>query len=142
MNNTKATVTLESGGTFVFTLRADKAPKTVENFTNKATDGFYNNLTFHRVVPKFVAQGGDPLGTGTGGGKMPTELSDLPFNKGAVGVARGGDVKVSNDAQWFVCTADANHLDGQYTNFGQIESGQDVVEAIKVGDRIASITIE
>lgn len=136
-----ATVELENGGTFSFTLRADKAPNTVANFVKKAGSGFYDGLTFHRVVPNFVAQGGDPKGTGTGGGQQPTELSDLPFNKGAVGVARGGDIKVSNDAQWFVCTGDAPHLNGQYTNFGQITEGQDVVDRITVGTRIKAIRI-
>ena len=141
MEKSKATVKLQNGGSFTFELRADKAPNTVANFTKKAKDGFYDGLTFHRVVANFVAQGGDPLGTGTGGGKQPTELSDLAFSKGAIGVARGGDIKVSNDAQWFVCTGDAPHLNGAYTNFGQITEGQDVVDRIKVGDKIASITI-
>jgi len=136
-----ATVELEDGGSFSFTLRADKAPKTVDNFVKKATSGFYDGLTFHRVVPGFVAQGGDPQGTGTGGGTQPTELSDLPFDKGAVGVARGGDITVSNDAQWYVCTGDAPHLNGKYTNFGQITMGQDVVDRITVGTHIKTIAI-
>lgn len=136
-----AKVELEDGSSFSFTLRADKAPATVANFVKKATAGFYDGLTFHRVVPGFVAQGGDPRGTGTGGGDQPTELSDLPFDKGAIGVARGGDIKVSNDAQWFVCTGDAPHLNGQYTNFGAITAGQDVVDRIMVGTRIKSIRV-
>lgn len=136
-----ATVELDNGSSFSFELHPDKAPKTVENFTRKATAGFYDGLTFHRVVPGFVAQGGDPLGTGTGGGTQPTELSDLPFRKGAVGVARGGDIKVSNDAQWFVCTGDAPHLNNGYTNFGTITAGQDVVDRITVGTKIKAITV-
>jgi len=136
-----ATVELDNGGSFTFTLHADKAPRTVDNFIAKATSGFYDGLSFHRVVPGFVAQGGDPKGTGTGGGSQPTELNDLPFDKGAVGVARGGDISVSNDAQWFVCTGDAPHLDGKYTNFGTITAGQDVVDGITVGTRIKSIGI-
>ena len=138
----KATITLEKGGAIVIQLRPDVAPKTVTIFSAKAKAGFYNGLTFHRVVANFVAQGGDPLGTGTGGGQECTELSDLPFIKGAVGVARGGDIKVSNDSQFFFCTGECLHLNGQYTNFGQVISGQDVADKIAVGDKIKTITIE
>ena len=95
----KAAITLVKGGTITITLRPDKAPKTVTNFANVALSGCYDGLTFHRVVANFVAQGGDPLGTGTGGGDQPTELSDLPFIKGALGVARAGDIKISNERQ-------------------------------------------
>ena len=136
-----ATVELEDGGSFGFELRPDKAPKTVANFVQKAKAGFYDGLTFHRVVPGFVAQGGDPLGTGTGGGDQPTELSDLPFKKGAVGVARGGNIEISNDSQFYVCTGDAPHLNGKYTNFGQITNGQDVVDRLTVGAKIKAITV-
>ena len=136
-----ATVKLEDGTSFAFELRADKAPKTVGNFIKKATAGFYDGLTFHRIVPGFVAQGGDPLGTGTGGGDQPTEISDLPFKKGAIGVARGGNIEISNDSQFYVCTGDAPHLNGQYTNFGQITAGQDVVDRLKMGAKIKSITV-
>jgi len=136
-----AAVELEDGTSFAFELRPDKAPKTVANFIKKATSGFYVGLTFHRVVPGFVAQGGDPLGTGTGGGDQATELSDLPFKKGAVGVARGGNIEISNDAQFYVTTGDAPHLNGKYTNFGQITSGQDVVDRIKVGAKIKRIAV-
>ena len=140
-----ATVELEKGGSFTISLRPDKAPNTVANFVKKATAGDYDGTTFHRVVPGFVAQGGDPLSktdparAGTGGGKQPTELSDLPFVKGAVGIARGGDIKVSNDAQFYVVLADAPHLNGQYTNFGTVTSGMDVVLGIKVGDKIKTV---
>ena len=136
-----ATIELEDGSTFAFELRPDKAPKTVANFVKKAKAGFYDGLTFHRVVPGFVAQGGDPLGTGTGGGDQPTELSDLPFKKGAIGVARGGNIEISNDSQFFVNTGDAPHLNGKYTNFGQITSGQDAVDRIKMGAKIKRVTI-
>jgi cyclophilin family peptidyl-prolyl cis-trans isomerase len=147
----KATVELQKGGSFAFTLRADKAPNTVANFAKKSRAGDYDGTTFHRVVAGFVAQGGDPLSKtlaagdprlGSGGGNQPTELSDLPFNKGAVGVARAGDIKVSNDSQFYVCLEAAPHLNGQYTNFGQVASGMDVVAGIKVGDKIKTIKIE
>jgi len=145
---TTATVELASGGSFTIAFRADKAPNTVANFTKKARAGDYDGTTFHRVVAGFVAQGGDPLSktdparAGTGGGQQPTELSDLPFTKGAVGVARGGDITVSNDSQWFVCLEDAPHLNGAYTNFGTVTKGLDVVRGIKVGDRIKTIRVD
>ena len=149
---TKATVELAKGGSFTFTLRPDKAPNTVANFAKKSRAGEYDGTTFHRVVAGFVAQGGDPLSKtlpagdgrlGTGGGQQPTELSDLPFVTGAVGVARGGDIKVSNDSQFYVCLGDAPHLNGQYTNFGLVTGGgMDVVNGIKIGDKIKTIKIE
>ena len=135
-----ATVELERGGTFTMTLRSDKAPKTVANFVAKAAAGFYDGKTFHRVED-WVVQGGDPDGTGRGGGKMPSELNDLPFATGAAGIARGPDITVNNDAQWFVCKTDASWLNNQYTNFGQVASGQDVVAGIRVGDKIKKVTI-
>lgn len=136
-----ASMELAKGGVVQMALRPDKAPNTVATFISKANAGFYNNLTFHRVVGDFVAQGGDPLGTGSGGGNQPTELSDLPFCKGSLGIARGGDVKISNDSQFFVCTGTCRHLDGQYTNFGQVTSGMDIVLGIKIGDKIKIIRI-
>ena len=135
-----ATVELERGGSFTIALRSDKAAKTVANFVAKANAGFYDGKTFHRVED-WVVQGGDPLGTGTGGGKMPSELNDLPFTKGSAGIARGPDMKVNNDSQWFVCKADASWLNNQYTNFGQVTSGQDVVTGIRKGDKIKKVTV-
>jgi cyclophilin family peptidyl-prolyl cis-trans isomerase len=136
-----ATMELAKGGVVQLALRPDKAPSTVATFITKVNAGFYNGLTFHRVVADFVVQGGDPKGDGTGGGTQATELSDLPFCKGALGIARGNDVKVSNDSQWFICTGSCRHLDNLYTNFGQVTSGMDVVLGIKVGDKIKSIKI-
>ena len=135
-----ATIDLERGGSFTIALRTDKAERTVANFVAKAKAGFYDGKTFHRVED-WVVQGGDPDGTGRGGGKMPSELNDLPFSKGSVGIARGGDIKVNNDSQWFVCKSDASWLNNQYTNFGQVTSGQDVVQGIRVGDKIKKVTI-
>jgi len=135
------TAIIQTGkGEVEIALRADKAPRTVANFSQKATEGFYNNLTFHRVED-WVAQGGDPKGDGTGGGQMVTELNDLSFSEGAVGVARGGDINVSNDAQFFIVKSDASWLNGQYTNFGQVVRGMDVVQKLEIGDKILSITI-
>ena len=134
------TVELQKGGSFTISLFPSSAPKTVENFLTKARAGFYDGKTFHRVED-WVVQGGDPDGTGRGGGKMPSELNDLPFSKGSAGIARGPDIKVNNDAQWFICKADASWLNNQYTNFGQVTAGQDVANGIRVGDKIKKITI-
>ncbi|HYK99407.1 MAG TPA: peptidylprolyl isomerase [Candidatus Acidoferrales bacterium] len=140
-NPTKATVELVKGGSFAFTLRPDKAPQTVARFVQKATSGFYNNLVFHRVED-WVVQGGDPTGTGSGGQRVPSEYNDLTFKTGAMGIARGQDPAFNNDSQFFCVKKDSTFLDKQYTNFGQVTSGMDVVNKIAIGDKIKSITIE
>jgi peptidyl-prolyl cis-trans isomerase B (cyclophilin B) len=138
----KATVTLEKGGTFVIQLRPDVAQKTVSIFALKAQTGFYNGKTFHRVED-WVVQGGDPLGDGTGGGQQCTELSDLPFIRTAVGIARRPTpVEISNDSQFFILKKDNRSLDHLYTNFGTVISGMDVVDKIAIGDKIKTITVE
>jgi len=138
----RAIIELEKGGTITFTLRADKAPKTVANFANVARSGCYDGLTFHRVVPNFVVQGGDPQGNGTGGGTQPAEYNDLPFVKGAVGIARGQDKAINNAYQFYICIGECGSLDGQYTNFGLVTAGQALADAVKVGDKIKSMRIE
>jgi len=130
-----------SKGDIIVKLYPEVAPKTVANFSAKATNGFYKNLTFHRVED-WVIQGGDPLGNGTGGGKMPTELSEVPFKKGSLGVARGPIREVSNDAQFFICTQDCDWLTGDYTIFGEVTNGMDTVMKIEVGDKITAIEVE
>lgn len=129
-----------SKGNMTVELYPEETPKTVENFIQKAQTDFYKNLTFHRVET-WVIQGGDPKGNGTGGGTMPTELSKRPFVLGSLGVARGGDITVSNDSQFFVCTQDCNWLTGQYTNFGKVLEGTDVAAKIAVGDKILGVSI-
>lgn len=116
------------------------APGTVANFAEKAKSGFYDNLIFHRVE-NWVIQGGDPNGNGTGGGPMPTELNNKPFVIGSLGVARGGNINISNNAQFFITKTDASWLNGKYTNFGIVTSGMDVVNKIKVGDKILGISV-
>src|SRR6266550_1056111 len=138
---TKATVELAKGGTFTFTLRPDKAPQTVARFVEKSKSGFYNDKIFHRVED-WVVQGGDPLGTGTGGEKVPSEYNDLSFKLGSVGIARGQDPAINNGSQFFVVKKDSTFLDRQYTNFGLVTTGMDVVQAIKIGDKIKTIKIE
>jgi len=137
---TTAVVELEKGGSFTIALRPDKAPATVERFAQKARAGFYNGLVFHRVED-WVVQGGDPTGTGTGGQRVPSEYNDLTFTLGALGIARGQDPALNNDSQWFVVKRDSTFLDRQYTNFGQVTSGMDVVLGIRKGDKIKTIKV-
>lgn len=137
----KKLVTLStSKGDIELELYPKSAPKTVDNFLKKVKDGFYNNLTFHRVED-WVVQGGDPDGNGTGGGTMPTELNDLTFSVGSLGVARGQDINISNDSQFFIVKKASAFLDKQYTNFGKVTKGMDVVDKIAIGDRILEIKV-
>lgn len=128
-------------GSIELELDSKLAPKTVANFSEKAKAGFYNGLTFHRVED-WVVQGGDPKGDGTGGGEIPTELNDKPFLAGSLGVARGSDIKVSNDAQFFIVKRDADWLNNKYTYFGRVVSGMDVVNSLTIGDRIIAVSIK
>lgn len=128
-------------GEIVLKLYSDVAPKTTANFISKAESGFYKNLTFHRVIPGFMAQGGDPLGNGTGGGNIKSEINNIPFVRGTIGLARGGDREISNDSQFFICftTEGCQHLTGDYVNFGEVVSGLDVLDKIKIGDKILDV---
>lgn len=128
-------------GDIKVTLRADAAPNTVINFIKKAESNFYKNLTFHRVED-WVIQGGDPEGTGAGGGQMKTELNVLPFKAGSLGVARGNNKEISNDSQFFITKTEASWLDQEYTNFGNVTEGMDVVNKISIGDKILGITVD
>jgi len=130
-------------GQIVVKLYQDKTPKTVTNFINKVQSGFYNGLTFHRVIPGFMAQGGDPTGTGMGGGKQTSELNDIPFKRGTLGLARTAETSaVSNDSQFFICftTEGCQHLTSEYVNFGEVISGFDVLDKITQGDKMLEIT--
>jgi peptidyl-prolyl cis-trans isomerase B (cyclophilin B) len=129
-----------SKGEITVVLFGDIAPKTVKNFLEKAKAGFYKNLTFHRVED-WVVQGGDPQGDGTGGGLMLTELSQQPFVRGSLGAARAGDIRVSNDSQFFITKTDSPHLNQAYTNFGYVTEGMDVADKLQKGDKIIGITI-
>jgi peptidylprolyl isomerase len=130
-------------GQMVIKLYQKEAPLTVANFIKKANSGFYNNLTFHRVIPGFMAQGGDPTGTGTGGNRQKSELNSLPFKRGSLGLARTADTKeYSNDSQFFICYTDdgCKHLTGDYVNFGEVISGLDVLDKIIQGDKMIQIS--
>ena len=135
-----ATIELDKGGTIQIALFGADASQTVKNFETKATQGFYNGLKFHRVED-WVVQGGDPSGNGTGGGQMPSEYNKREFKVGSVGIARGQDPRINNDAQFFIVKRDSPHLNGNYTNFGQVTSGLELVVKIAIGDKIKKISV-
>lgn len=142
---TESVVALKTkNGQIVIKLYQKEAPNTVANFLKKVQSGFYNGLTFHRVEPAFVVQGGDPLGNGTGGGKIASEINAIPFRRGSVGLARGPVKAESNDSQFYICLADesCSHLTNEYVNFGEVISGLDVVDKIAVGDKIIEATVD
>lgn len=130
-----------SKGTIRISLFAGDAPGTVSNFITKSRSNFYNNLTFHRVED-WVIQGGDPQGTGAGGGSIPVEFNSKPFVVGSVGVASRGDGVTQNDSQFFITKTEASHLNNKYTNFGDVTEGMDVVNQIAIGDKILEIKLE
>jgi cyclophilin family peptidyl-prolyl cis-trans isomerase len=122
-------------GTFDIELDAESAPNTVASFLALAHSGFYNGLTFHRVVPDFVVQGGDPRGDGWGGPgyTIRSEFSRRPFERGTVGIAHSG--KDTGGSQFFVAVSPQPHLNGRYTVFGEVVRGLEVVDRIQPGDR-------
>ena len=117
-------------------LRPDLAPKMVERVKTLTRQGFYNGTPFHRVIEGFMAQGGDPTGTGSGGSQLPNVpaefTSQAHFLRGTVGAARTNDPNSAN-SQFYIMFAPASHLDGQYTIFGQVVQGMDCVDKIKRG---------
>jgi len=117
------------------------APQSVNSFVFLALEGFYDGCTFHRVLPGFVAQGGDPTGTGTGGPgyRLPDELSDRPFEAGAVGMANAGPN--TNGSQFFITLAPATHLNGRYTLFAEVEDGLQVARALTPRDPSAGAVL-
>src|SRR5215212_1384095 len=119
------TLTLSTGGDAVIRLRPDVAPGHVERIASLARDGFYDGVVFHRVIPGFMAQGGDPTGRGTGGSDLPdikAEFSSAPHVRGVCSMARTSDPNSAN-SQFFICLDDATFLDNQYTVWGEVESG-------------------
>jgi cyclophilin family peptidyl-prolyl cis-trans isomerase len=134
-------------GDIVVSLDAAASPEHVNNFIFLSKEGFYNGLTFHRVEPDFVIQGGDPLGAGNGGPgyTVPGEF-DLTHGEGALAMARLPDQvnpnRESSGSQFYITLAPTPFLDGQYSVFGQVEEGMDVVKAIAIGDKINRIVIE
>ncbi len=131
-------------GTIKFELKESEAPVTTKNFIDLANKGFYNGLIFHRVEPGFVIQGGDPKGNGTGGSGKNIQLEIAPtlsHKKGAVGMARSQDPN-SASSQFYICIEDAKFLDKNYAVFGQVTEGQNVVSAIRKGDKMLRVTIQ
>ncbi len=130
------TLTLDSGGDVVIKLRPDLAPGHVARITTLAKDGFYDGVVFHRVIPGFMAQGGDPTGTGMGGSKLPdikAEFSREPHVRGVCSMARSSNPNSAN-SQFFICFDDATFLDGQYTVWGEVSSGMEHVDALPKGE--------
>jgi peptidylprolyl isomerase len=139
----KLSLELSNGGTVVIQMRPDIAPRHVERVQTLVRQGFYNGLTFHRVIPGFMAQGGDPRGTGEGGSSLPdlkAEFSSLPFLRGTVAAARLGDNPDSSNSQFFIMFVPNPTLDGQYTIWGRVISGMDAVDAIAPGEPPAEPT--
>lgn len=134
-------------GDIIVQLRPDAAPRHVENFIELSQSGFYDGLTFHRVEPGFVIQGGDPSGDGTGGPgyTIPAEI-ELPHTEGALAAARRSDEvnpeRESSGSQFYITLAPQPSLDGQYTVYGYVTEGMDVVQRIEVGDTIETIEIQ
>jgi peptidyl-prolyl cis-trans isomerase B (cyclophilin B) len=143
--NKSYTATLStSQGDIVVDLFAKDAPNTVNNFVFLARDGFYDDTTFHRVISDFMVQGGDPTGTGRGGPgyRFPDEFKGNPHRHqvGSLSMANAGPN--TNGSQFFITHVATDWLDGKHTVFGQVRSGQNVVNAVKQGDTLKKVTIE
>lgn len=132
-----AQITIKNHGVITVEMDADKAPITVTNFVNLVKDGFYDGLTFHRIIEGFMMQGGDPLGNGTGGAEKQIKgefqqngvKNDQSHTRGAISMARAKDMN-SASSQFFIVHADSTFLDGQYACFGYVTDGMDVVDEI------------
>ncbi|WP_077618663.1 peptidylprolyl isomerase [Bacillus sinesaloumensis] len=139
----KASIEFENGEKIVIELYPNEAPGTVENFEKLATEGFYNGLTFHRVIPGFVAQGGCPRGNGTGGPgysiKCETEGNPHKHVAGALSMAHAG--KDTGGSQFFIVHEPQPHLDGVHTVFGQVIEGLESVYRIKQGDVMKEVKV-
>ncbi len=131
-----------NGGRVLIELRPDLAPKHVARIKELTRQGFYDGTPFHRVIDGFMAQGGDPTGTGTGGSgfKLPAEFSAEKHVRGTVSMARSADYN-SADSQFFICFAPAPSLDGKYTIWGRVIDGMDAVDQIKKGDSYNNGTV-
>lgn len=130
-------------GRVVIALRPDLAPNHVERFKELSRSGFYDGLTWHRVIEGFMAQTGDPVGDGTGGSNLPNlkaEFNDEKHTRGALSMARASDINSAN-SQFYVVLDDANHLDGQYTYFGHVVEGMEFVDQIRKGNPARNGTV-
>ena len=132
----RLTLTLSTGGDVVIKLRPDLAPGHVQRVTDLANSGFYDDVVFHRVIPGFMAQGGDPTGTGYHGSDKPdlkAEFSDESHRRGVASMARSQNPNSAN-SQFFIVTEDSPFLDNQYTVWGEVESGMEYVDALPAGE--------
>jgi peptidyl-prolyl cis-trans isomerase B (cyclophilin B) len=142
----KATIELEKGGVMEFDMFDEHAPGTVANFEKLANSGFYDGLSFHRVIPGFVAQGGCPKGNGTGGPgytiKCETAGNPHQHQRGALSMAHAG--KDTGGSQFFIVhdRKSTSHLDGVHTVFGQLVQGEEFIDSIKQGDKMAKVRVE
>ncbi len=143
----KVVIDVEKYGKITLELYPDVAPISVENFVNYVEEGFYDGLTFHRVIEGFMIQGGDPSGTGFGDSSLKTikgEFSEngvknnLSFKRGVIGMARSNDYN-SATSQFFICHEDSDHLDGYYAAFGRVIDGMEVVDSIAVCDKTTKV---
>jgi len=137
-----AVIEMKKGGRIVFEFYPKDAPIAVDNFIKLANKGFYNGLKFHRVIPGFMAQGGDPQGDGMGGPgyTIKDEFNSRKHIRGTVAMARP-DLPDAAGSQFYICFELQPHLDGKYTIFGQVIEGMDVVDSIQQGDVMKSVTI-
>ncbi len=144
--NKRYAATLDtSRGKIIIDLFPREAPKTVNNFVFLAREGFYDGTKFHRVISDFMIQGGDPTGTGTGGPgyKFEDELAGNPHRHNKAGVLSMANAgRNTNGSQFFITHVPTPHLDGKHTVFGQVRSGQSVVNSVKQGDVLNSVKIE
>ncbi|MGP4060144.1 peptidylprolyl isomerase [Halobacillus litoralis] len=140
----QATIQFENGEKMVIELYDEAAPNTVANFEKLANDEFYDGLTFHRVIPDFVIQGGCPDGTGAGGPgytiKCETEGNPHKHERGTLSMAHAG--KDTGGSQFFVCHSPQPHLDGRHTVFGKVIEGVDSVDRVRVGDMMQKVRVE
>jgi peptidyl-prolyl cis-trans isomerase B (cyclophilin B) len=137
----QAKFTLEGGGEVVLELFDQDAPNTVANFEKLAKDGFYNGLNFHRVIPGFVAQGGCPSGTGTGGPgyNINCEINPNKHERGSLAMAHAG--RNTGGSQFYICYQPQPHLDGQHTVFGKVIKGMEHVDAFKGRDKMETVEV-
>lgn len=136
-----AKIHLENGGDVHIELFEQDAPNTVANFEKLANSGFYNGLTFHRVIPGFVAQGGCPNGTGTGGPgyTINCEINPNKHERGAFAMAHAGPN--TGGSQFYICYQPQPHLDGMHTVFGTVTKGMEYVDALKGGDKMETVSV-
>ncbi|MFB5266021.1 peptidylprolyl isomerase [Paenibacillus enshidis] len=139
----KGKIVLENGGVVEIQFLPEEAPNTVANFEKLANSGFYNGLSFHRVIPGFVAQGGCPVGNGTGGPgytiDCETATNTTKHEKGVLSMAHAG--RNTGGSQFFICYAPQPHLDGVHTVFGKVISGMEHIDAVKQGDKMKEVTV-